>query len=268
MTEVEMNVGPNFKVKLDRESAVLAAYLSWANRVCALATRLPLISYRGHGDASWKLLPSLCREEWPVRLLMQRESEVIEEFRNRFPLKDRSDFEVLAYARHHGAPTRLLDWSKNPLIGLWFAVYDKAFDNTDGSVFQLFAVDHHAICLGINFQLDHAEKCEAKKSIHVLPSPPRITRSDRQESVFTITTFNGDAVLKPLDTLVTPLDKGQLLHRFPVPANHKASMRRLLLGLGLDAYSVYGDPDSFGRSLTALYDLSDLSISKELPAKE
>lgn len=264
MNEVEFTVGPNFSVKLDKESSVLAAYLSWANKVFAVGTKLPLISYRGHVNASWKLLPTLCREEWPIRFLMQRESEVIREFREKFlPSKDWSDLEVLAYARHHGAPTRLLDWSMNPLVGLWFAVSDRNYDSTEGAVFQIYAVDHEAICLGINIQLDHAEKCPANKPVHVLPSPPRIGRSERQKSVFTLTTFNGDKVLKPLDTLLPPSDRGQILRRFPVPADLKASMRRLLLGLGLDAYSIYGDPDSFGRSLTALYDLSDLPISKE-----
>lgn len=43
--------------------------------------------------------------------------------------------ELLAALQHYGVPTRMLDFTFNPLIALWFAVEDH--DQTDGRVFAI-----------------------------------------------------------------------------------------------------------------------------------
>jgi hypothetical protein len=45
----------------------------------------------------------------------------------------KNDFECLAFAQHYGLATRLLDWSTNPLVALYFAVEMQG--ETDGAVF-------------------------------------------------------------------------------------------------------------------------------------
>lgn len=259
--EVNLSLGSALNIQLDSESIFLAGFLSWARKARVYThTPLPLISYRGHGDASWELLPTLCRQKsLPISYLENYEKEMISVFRSRFSLEGWTDIEILAFSRHHGAPTRLLDWTSNPLVGLWFAISDKSLDEKDGVVFQLNLLSKSDV-IGANpeLTLEHADTCP-RTPVHIVTSPQKISRTDRQRSIFSISTFKDDKALMPLDTL-TQASPQNPIRKFPVSSKFKPSVRRLLSDLGLDAFSIYGDPDSFGKSLSTQFDLSDLKI--------
>lgn len=84
--------------------------------------------YRGHDNFDYKLEPSIFRHRSLTRIddLLNEEDFLIERFRQRgAPFLQKqidSDMEVLFLMQHYGFPTRLLDWSENPYVGLYFAL--------------------------------------------------------------------------------------------------------------------------------------------------
>jgi len=96
--------------------------------------------YRGVTDKKYQLIPKIGRI--PMRVGHTRKVEEGRMFRRfverAIPYLDfmpRNDWEWLATAQHYGLPTRLLDWTRNPLVALYFAVEHKT--HKDSAVYVL-----------------------------------------------------------------------------------------------------------------------------------
>ncbi len=93
------------------------------------------------------LLPKLARLNTPISLL-KAEQAMFDDFKGlSVPLLDKqpeSDWGWLALMQHHGLATRLLDWSVNPLVALWFAVNKPPAESQSGVlwVFQPGNLDY------------------------------------------------------------------------------------------------------------------------------
>lgn len=101
------------------------------------------VLFRGHTNCSWLLEPKIARLKLRNRFrLPGAESELLRDFkRQALPYLARdlqNDWDWLAPAQHHGLPTRLLDWTTNALVALWFAVEQPPEEDANGAVWMFY----------------------------------------------------------------------------------------------------------------------------------
>jgi hypothetical protein len=158
--------------------------------------------FRGQQNAEWGLVPALYRIKTPnvVCKTLEESYDLFEQqtimvFFNEalpyLPAIQRSYSTDRVLAQHFGVPTRLLDWSRDPLVATFFAVEDSQFE-TDAALFMIVPDAHHSP--------EDVKSLGPHKAIAL--TPPAIDRRiPAQKSVFTFHPYG------PADHPFVPLDK-------------------------------------------------------------
>ena len=104
------------------------------------APGLGKLVFRGQGNASWGLVPSMYRgmnsldlDGWETSI-NDRERDIFREFsdKSRRLWDGGSPWDTLVMAQHYGTPTRLLDWTPNAQAALFFAC--ASMSASDGAI--------------------------------------------------------------------------------------------------------------------------------------
>jgi FRG domain len=257
----------------------------------------PRFCYRGHASASWSLVPTLYREveraspplqdvdgEW----LGQLERDIARRFR----LAARGEPDVLAdewralcLAHHHGVPTRLLDWTYNPLVAAFFALSDRSSD--DAAIFRLnlseypfpaafgrrlpegaFRIENLRAYLGgrtppfftpVSSLLPREDIAATTPAVAaalvVFRAPLDVARIERQQGIFSIylSKSDHDVAIDHLAPILAAeaLFGRELLTKVIIPRAAVDGIRRQLASQGMTASVLFPDLTGVGMELKA-----------------
>jgi hypothetical protein len=183
--------------------------------------------FRGVSDSRHELTPSLFRIDTRSDYSLI-ESNLMWLFKAQArPHLERvpsSDLEWLVIAQHHGLPTRLLDWTLSPLIGLFFAV--RSLAPVDGA---LYVYDRESFAPVENCDLTNLSEVQA-----IFP-PHEVGRVVAQQGMFTVhpnsqPTLDDQSIVKAI-----------------IPVDSKAPFMAKLLKYGVHDATVYPDLDGLAR---------------------
>jgi len=193
--------------------------------------------YRGQAKFTYKLVPSIGRTAHTYDTVVDYEKYIFKTFLREAHsyMTDRpnGEWEWLAFAQHHGLPTRLLDWSSNPLVGLYFAVNEHP--DVDGKLYTLYAVKrmNEENFSRSPFELENPEKYYPK-----LVSQ----RIRAQEGLFVVS----NDPEKELDVSKRP--DWEISH-FTIPHKYKENILYELFRLGVHRSSMFPDVEGLAARL-------------------
>ncbi len=244
--------------------------LSNIEQAVQLGTRLVHSWFRGHSKEYGNLTPGVFR---PARRTWEERAErtYIEDFKRAAPALVTNTPEWndhlawLFLAQHHGLPTRLLDWTQNVLVALYFVTDQPTEDG------ELWAMDPYALNerSEIVDRIATANDTRVQYLANEAVAPQVMTARDQGVASYPI------ALLPPMTfprivsqlsafTIHPPLHNHnsipelltQEIHlvRYIIPAKRKVHLRQDLAELGIMRRTLFQDLDSLSISIIEEYD--------------
>jgi len=211
--------------------------------ISSLSELPPKSWFRGHAVESWALESTISRELNPS-LALERQLRL--GFENQTTFLDPASHPLgIAKCnflmRHHGLPTRIMDWSTSPLVALYFAVCNKKNDNENACIWVLdpsqlnrFYKEKYPLeCDGENKSL-YLEDSDKVFAIH---APYTNLRMKMQRSEFTIHT-NYNSMDK--DKAASVFLKEKII----INSSMKPELRNKLRSFGIDRGFLFPDLDN------------------------
>lgn len=199
------------------------------------------VIYRGMKSMEYPLIPKIGRIVPPtaVNSREKNEQEILRLFKERaFQYLDftpTSDWDWLALGQQYGLPTRLLDWTDNPLVACFFAVNEDSQD--DGVIYAY----HNESYIPVD---RHPDPFQYRKVGKFIPRhiTPRITT---QGGLFTIHP-------NPYEPFVSS-DMDKII----LPANLQTELKRTLSRYGVNQFALFPGLDGLAAHIQWLQSRKD-----------
>ena len=256
--------------------------------------------FRGMENSSYSLLPSIFRKvktkqpygeiENYKYLALNKEIDILKNFIQEastyiYNLNSVSQKFVrwLELAQHYGVPTRLLDWSNNPLVALYFACESNSQE--EAIVWILHRGNYVKYISKEENRVNNKKKIEelieellsesdVKEQETIMPKFPLIytpyyfdNRMSAQGSWFMAWGTKNDALENMVEEYIlyeftrqrkqtyvyTGKSKKKFLFRFLIPKSNKQSIMRQLDHIGINAKTLFPGLDGIGKYIERKY---------------
>jgi hypothetical protein len=225
--------------------------------------------FRGQSDANWALSPKIWRKEYSDA----DEAEMRLEFESvGHPLTQagtaRDKWYWYFLMQHYGAPTRILDWTTNPLVALYFAIRDAV--EVDSAVWVIDPwrwnrahvkgmygpaiagwKETTGYLLDLEDACDSDEEDQTTKKWPIAIEPQHIDRRiAAQGSKFVIFGTKKDLTDSPaINRPRGGEGKHAILDKIVVPKNSAENLREELDQIGINEGTMFPDLDGLGKHI-------------------